>query len=225
VAEKSIWNRMAGLVGGKGDGTLRELPTHTRRCPAGHPMALDWTECPYCKAERNSNPGSQVEQAPASPAAVQAAVVALTRVREETRIAARPLVGVVFTFSWSSTGQLFPVYGGRNYAGTAPMTREGQRTEILLTEDPAVSGTHFLILYQQDTGQYRIADENSANGTFVNGEPIDAKGTELPDEAQILAGNTLFIFKKVRPPTATAERRPKGDYRPVAARTQDEVPR
>ena len=140
-------------------------------------------------------------------------------------MAGRPLAGVVFTFSWTRTGQLFPLYAGRNYAGTAPMTRQGQRTEILLTEDPAMSGTHFLVLYQQDTGQYRIVDENSTNGTFVNGEPIDSNGTELPDDAQILAGNTFFLFKKVRPPTAEAERRPKGDYRPVAAGTGYETPR
>ena len=225
MGEKSIWNRLAGLVGGKGERSLRELPTHTRRCPAGHPMALDWTECPYCKAERTSTPGGQVGQAPAAPATVQATAIAPTRVHGETKMAGRPLVGVVFTFSWSRTGQLFPVYAGRNYAGTAPMTREGQRTEILLTEDPAVSGTQFLILYQHDTGQYRIVDENSTNGTFVNGEPIDSKGIELLDDAQILAGHTLFIFKKVLPPTAEAELRPKGDHRPVAARSQNEVPR
>jgi pSer/pThr/pTyr-binding forkhead associated (FHA) protein len=121
------------------------------------------------------------------------------------------MVGIVFTFTWTRVGQLFPVYAGRNYGGTAPTTREGQRTEILLTEDPTLSGTHFLILYQQDTGQYRIADENSSNGTFINGEPIDARGTELPDDAQILAGKTLFIFKKVCPPTSQVERRPKSD--------------
>jgi hypothetical protein len=224
VKEKSIWHRVASLVGG-GQGTLRELPTHTRRCPAGHPMALAWTDCPYCKAERNSSPGTQMTQAPEAPSPDQVGAIAPTRVRGETEMAGRPLAGVVFTFSWTRTGELFPLYAGRNYAGTAPMTREGQRTEILLTEDPAVSGTHFLILYQQDTGQYRIADENSTNGTFVNGEPIDSKGTELRDEAQILAGNTLFIFKKVRPPPAEAERRPKGDYRPVAASTANEVRR
>ena len=134
-------------------------------------------------------------------------------------MAGRPLAGVVFTFTWTRTGQLFPLYAGRNYAGTAPMTRDGQRTEILLAEDPALSGTHFLILYQQDSGQYRILDENSTNGTFVNGEPIDSRGTELPDDAQIMAGNTLLVFRKVRPPSAEAERRPKGDYRPVAAGT------
>jgi hypothetical protein len=140
-------------------------------------------------------------------------------------MAGRTLAGVVFTFSWTRTGQLFPLYAGRNYAGTAPMTRDGQRTEILLPGDPAMSGTHFLILYQQDTGHYRIVDENSTNGTFVNGEPIDSRGTELPDDAQILAGNTLFIFKKLCPPSAAAERRPKGDYRPIAPGPEDPVPR
>jgi hypothetical protein len=186
-------------------------------------MALDWTECPYCKAQRSPIAGTELRQAREPPAPDPAAASDPTRVSGETEMAGRPLAGVVFTFSWTPTGQLFPLYAGRNHAGTAPMTREGQRTEILLTEDPAVSGTHFLILYQQDTGQYRIVDENSTNGTFVNGEPIDSQGTELPDDAQILAGSTLFIFKKVRPPTADAERRPKADYRPVAASTADEV--
>lgn len=223
--EISIWHRIAGLVGGKGQRTLRELPTHTRRCPAGHPMALDWTECPYCKAEHYSSPGSLGGRQPASPIAAHAAPIAATRVRGETRIAGRPLVGVVFTFTWTTRGQLFPVYAGRNYAGTAPMTRDEEPTEMLVTEDPAMSDTHFLILYQQGSGHYRIVDENSTNGTFVNGTPIDSKGIPLPDDAQILAGNTLFVFRKVHPPTAEAERRPKGDFRPDAAKTGDEIPR
>ena len=223
MEEKSIWHRVASLVGGKGQGTLRELPTHTRRCPAGHPMALDWTECPYCKAERNSSPAAEVSRGPQPLAPDQAGASAPTRIRGETEMACRALAGVVFTFSWVRTGQLFPLYAGRNYAGTAPMTREGGRTEIQLTEDPAVSGTHFLIRYQQDTGQYLISDENSTNGTFVNGEMIDSKGIELPDDAQILAGNTLFIFKKVLPPTAGAERPPKGEDQ-LVTRTGDEVP-
>jgi FHA domain len=221
MEEKSIWHRVAGLVGGKSQGTLRELVTHTRRCPAGHPMAMDWTDCPYCKADRNSSPGTKVRQAVEPTAPDEAAALAATRIHGETRMAGRPLAGVVFTFSWTMTGQLFSVYAGRNYAGTAPVTRQGQPTGILLAEDPAMSGTHFLILYQQDTGQYRIVDENSTNGTFLNGEPIDSNGTELPDDAQILAGNTLFLFKKVRPPTGETERRPKGDYRPVAVDSGD----
>jgi hypothetical protein len=222
MEEKSIWHRVAGLVGVKGQGTLRELRTHARRCPAGHPMALDWTDCPYCKAEGNSSPGTQVGQAP--PAASDRAIaVAQTRVRGQGEMAARPLVGVVFTFSWTRVGQLFPVYAGRNYGGAAPMTRDGQRTDIVVTEDPAISGTHFMILYQQSTSQYRITDENSANGTFLNGEPIDSKGTELPDDGQIMAGGTLFVFKKLRPPSV--ECRSSDDSGSVASSNQHELGR
>jgi hypothetical protein len=212
MEEKSVWQRIAGLVGGRSERALKELPTQTRRCPAGHPMAVDWSDCPYCRAERNAGEAAQVEPPPTGPTSgvsEPAADIALTRIRGETQMSGRPVVGIVFTFTWTRVGQLFPVYAGRNYGGTAPTTREGQRTEILLTEDPTLSGTHFLILYQQDTGQYRIADENSSNGTFINGEPIDARGTELPDDAQILAGKTLFIFKKVCPPTSQVELRPK----------------
>jgi hypothetical protein len=183
-------------------------------------MALDWTDCPYCKAEHTAADATQLRKAPA---ADEPADIAATRIRGETEMAGRPLIGVVFTFTWTRTGQLFPLYAGKNYVGTAPTTREGARTDILLTEDPTLSGTHFLILHQQNTGLYRVADQNSTNGTFVNGEPVDSNGIELPDDAQILAGKTLFIFRKVHPPAPEAERRPKGDYQPVPAGAADEV--
>jgi hypothetical protein len=162
-------------------------------------MAVDWSDCPYCRAQRNAPEVGQVERAPAgvtSGLPGEPAAMAPTLARRE--MSARPLGGVVFTFTWTKLGQLFPVYAGRNYAGKAATTREGRGTEVLMSEDPILSDTHFLILYEPDTGQYRIADESGTGGTFLNGKPIDAKGAELPDEAQIRAGNTLFVFKKVR---------------------------
>lgn len=93
---------------------------------------------------------------------------------------------------------MFPLYAGRNYGGTATSTREGERMEILLTEDSTMSSTHFLILHQ--AGKYRISDCHSTNGTFVNGVQIDPVGVELEDDARIVAGNTLLVFKKIAPP-------------------------
>jgi FHA domain len=205
VEEKTIWQRVAGLVGARGERGLRELRTHTRRCPAGHPMAVDWSDCPYCRAQRNPPEADQSEPAPAgvtSGPPGPAASMAPTLARRE--MPARPLGGVVVTFTWTNLGQLFPVYAGRNYAGKAATTRDGRVTEVVLAEDPILSDTHFLILYEPDTGEYRIADESGTGGTFLNGAPVDSKGAELPDEAQIRAGNTLFIFKKVRPPAPGA---------------------
>ena len=120
---------------------------------------MDWSDCPYCRAQRTATEVGQVEKAPAgvtSRLPGQPAAVAPTLVRGR-EMSARPLSGVVFS-----------------------------------------------VLYEPDTGQYRIADESGSGGALLNGKPIDAKGFELPDEAQIRAGNTLFIFKKVRAPTSGA---------------------
>lgn len=160
MEEKTIWQRVAGLVGAKSDRSLQELRTHTRRCPAGHPMAVGWTDCPYCRAQRTATDVGHVEPAPAAPTS-------------------RP------------TGQPPAV------AATLVRGRE--------TSARALTGVVFSVLYEPDTGQYRIADESSSGGTLLNGKPIDSKGAELPDEAQIWAGNTLFMFKKVRAPASDAE--------------------
>ena len=155
--EKTIWQRVAGLVGAKGERGLRELRTHTRRCPAGHPMAVDWSDCPYCRAQRTATQVGQVEPATArvtSVLPVQATAMAPTLAR----------------------------------------ARE------MPTPPPGEVEFTLLILHDPDTGQHRIAAESGTGGTFLNGEPIDSKGADLPDEAQIRAGNTLLIFRKVRPP-------------------------
>ena len=160
MEEKTIWQRVAGLVGAKNDRGLRELRTHTRRCPAGHPMAVDWSDCPYCRAQRTATEVGHVEPAPAAPTSRptgQPPAVAATLVRGR-EMPGHPLTGVVFS-----------------------------------------------VLYEPETGRYRIADESSCGGTLLNGKPIDPKGAELPDEAQIRAGNTLFIFKKMRAPASDAE--------------------
>ena len=127
----------------------------------------------------------------------------------------RLLTGIIFTYSRSRTGRLFRLFAGRNYAGTAETTREGEEIGVLVTEDTTMSGTHFLILCQ--AGKYRICDCNSTNGTFVNGDQTTPQGIELDDNAQILAGNTQFVFKKINPPAPGTERTPQG-YEPVPAK-------
>jgi hypothetical protein len=163
VDEKTIWQRVAGLVGAKGERGLRELRTHTRRCPAGHPMAVDWSDCPYCRAHRSETGVGHVEAAPipAPTARLPAQAAAPTLVR----------------------GRPAP-------PGRAPV---------------AIA---FRIRYEPDTGRYHIADESGGGGIFLNGQPIDSQGSELPDEAQIRAGDSLFILKKVPPAAPVAASAP-----------------
>ena len=108
----------------------------------------------------------------------------------------RRLTGIVTTFTWSRLGELFKVYDGRNYVGSGDVSSENNRQcDIHVPEDHLLSGAHFLILCQ--SGKYIISDNLSTNGTFLNGEHIDTRGTELPDNAVIKAGATVFVFQKV----------------------------
>jgi hypothetical protein len=108
----------------------------------------------------------------------------------------RRLVGVLSTFTWSRTGQLFAVVEGRNYVGSGTVAGSGLPCEVLLCEDATLSSAHFLILHQ--SGKTIVSDNLSTNGTFVNGEQIDARGIDLPDNAVIKAGATLFTYQRIR---------------------------
>lgn len=49
MSEKSGW---FGNILGKH--AVKPLVTSAKRCPAGHPMAMDWQKCPYCEAARTA---------------------------------------------------------------------------------------------------------------------------------------------------------------------------
>lgn len=170
---------------------------------------------------------------PASPAAAPAATAApAPSSRSHTMVDSQPigsgtarsggggrrLTGVVTSFTWSRLGQLFKVLDGRNYVGSGDVSTENNRSsDIQVPEDHLMSGAHFLVLCQ--SGKYIISDNLSTNGTFLNGEQIDTRGVELPDNAVIKAGATVFVFQKIQAPQAGATTEPipdddGGDRRP-----------
>jgi len=51
MSEKSGW--LGSIIGGRKQ-TAKPLATSAKRCPAGHPMAMDWQSCPYCDAAKNA---------------------------------------------------------------------------------------------------------------------------------------------------------------------------
>lgn len=116
----------------------------------------------------------------------------------------RRLTGVLTTFTWSRLGQLFTLYDGRNYVGSGVVSANNNAPcDVQVTEDGKLSSAHFLILCQG--GKTIVSDNFSTNGTFVNGEQIDTRGMELPDNAVIKAGDTLFVFQRIRRPQAAAQ--------------------
>jgi pSer/pThr/pTyr-binding forkhead associated (FHA) protein len=62
----------------------------------------------------------------------------------------------------------------------------------LRLEDEAVSRRHAIIV--NDDGAVRILDDRSANGTWVNGEPVPA--ADLHDGDVILVGRVALTFRE-----------------------------
>jgi hypothetical protein len=164
-------------------------------------MDPGWDVCPYCASEsakraqdkrgdatyRSAGEGSE---APASPASDDPGRTAFDGDGE----AARRVVGVLVTWTWQPAGELFPVREGSNLLGSAP------ECEAHIATDPRMSGRHASIVYR--TGGFWIDDENSMNGTFVNGDLVEEK-RRLPDSAVIRTGGTEWRFAALEPPPET----------------------
>lgn len=85
------------------------------------------------------------------------------------------------------------------HASTEPMTIGRSRRCDVRIDNESVSKVHGSIGYDDARG-YLVVDENSRNGTRVNGEPL-APGTATPvyAGAQVAFGDATFVF--LDPPT------------------------
>jgi hypothetical protein len=103
----------------------------------------------------------------------------------ETRTS-RKLVGWLVSYSFDSMGMDFRLYEGRNVIG--------RDTDCNITvHDPMMSGRHAVILFKN--GRYKIKDELSSHGTWVNGSDVEDEHLELHDGDSIRMGETVFKFK------------------------------
>ena len=65
------------------------------------------------------------------------------------------------------------------------------RESDVFLEDLAVSRLHTTVSHDA-SGRYIVRDENSANGTFVNGQRITEQQLKDGDEVQV--GQTVLVF-------------------------------
>jgi pSer/pThr/pTyr-binding forkhead associated (FHA) protein len=103
-------------------------------------------------------------------------------------------VAVLVTFDTTPSGAAFPIRVGRNRIGRNP------ESEISVPNDQAMSGTNTYIHFYEGSGSFVISDEHSQNGTFVNGNNIEADSVKLSNYATIRAGVTQFTLMMVHPP-------------------------
>jgi hypothetical protein len=101
--------------------------------------------------------------------------------------AGRRIVGLLFSYDTQPAGQIFNIHEGRNLIG-----REASN-DICIAGDSQVSSKHSIIQYLAADGKFRIKDELSSNGTFVN-ENLKTEVYELSTFDIIRVGSTKLIF-------------------------------
>jgi pSer/pThr/pTyr-binding forkhead associated (FHA) protein len=98
----------------------------------------------------------------------------------------RKLVGWLVSYSFDPMGVDFKLYEGRNMIG--------RDIDCNVTvNDGLMSGKHAILLFKND--KYKISDNMSSHGTFVNDIDIEDEHFELHDGDVIKLGATVFKFK------------------------------
>jgi hypothetical protein len=92
----------------------------------------------------------------------------------------------------SSAQQISLEVEGRVERVTSPVTVLGRGTEAdVVVDDAGVSRRHAEI--HADGGRARVIDLGSTNGTFVDGERVSERGSELAEGSRITIGRTRLV--------------------------------
>lgn len=86
----------------------------------------------------------------------------------------------------------FPIYHGTNYLGRSSNKKFN---EIIIDDDIYISRNHAVIIVENNI--YKITDNGSKNGTFLNGNDVKITSALLKNSDTIQIGNTKLVLKIV----------------------------
>lgn len=102
----------------------------------------------------------------------------------------RKLMALLVSYSQNENGEVFKIAEGRTYIGRS------KQCDICIAADKNMSSKHLMILYREAEGKFWAIDQDSSNGTYINGEFCSEK-TALKTNDIIVIGATKFIFLAV----------------------------
>ncbi len=189
----------------------------TKTCPNGHKYdsSIYGDNCPFCPSEgaktkvANSSDnfdfggktkvagGSDIDEALTRPMTSPGfenyepeeggTVIRVAGQSDNAANAGRKLVGLLVSYSVNENGEVYKIYEGRNYIG------RGKQNDISVASDKNMSSKHLMILFREAEGRFWAIDQDSSNGTYINGEFISDK-VALRTNDVIVVGATKFVF-------------------------------
>src|SRR5579875_3677854 len=169
---------------------VRPIGVETPRSAAGNPLSpMPSHLCPYCGAPKDAAGNCRCTVAPSTPMPVSDPLGGIAY-GGSTGVAA-PMAGVgtavgrLVGIEGPLVGQIIPLEKPNITIG-----READR-DIVISNDPTVSRTHAELSYMN--GVWMVRDNNSSNGTFVNGVRISSQVLHPGDTVQF--GSSRFRFE------------------------------
>jgi pSer/pThr/pTyr-binding forkhead associated (FHA) protein len=179
----------------------------TKQCANGHhyDATIYGDNCPFCpssnktKVNPNMGGGNTQPVEPTKPTDVWPPVGGKTepytpgggqtvlRTKAGSNAVGRKLVGLLITYDQNPNGDVHKIYEGRNLIGRRATC------DIPIPGDENMSSEHLLILYRDAEGIFWAADQNSSNGTYINGEFVSER-KRLGTNDIIVTGATRFVF-------------------------------
>ena len=169
------------------DQHLRATITGCASC--GYPVRPEDVDCPVCGARI-----AEYKKAPdTEKATVKSAMPMGTIIqgenfdKENADTERRKLTGFLVSYDNAPNGEHFLLYEGKNYIG------RDASSNVVIQGDASVSERHLSILYRTVDRKFKFKDEQSSNGTFVNGELTDEGILKNFDLIRIGSTRLLFI--------------------------------
>lgn len=168
---------------------------NVKLCPQGHVMDPSWDYCHFCPRPGENVALKERTELESPPAGGKSGTVMEEPYGKkeatvyEPKSAASRLVGWLVSFTWDKAGRDFRLREGKNLIGRDPAV-----CDIVIPEDTRISNVHAVLICRDD--KFKIGDEHSTNGTYVNGKDIsDVHLFELQNNDLITVGDTELKLK------------------------------
>jgi len=156
----------------------------------GYPVKPGDADCPVCGA---SIAGNKEVEKPANKVGLSVGTIIqganFDKDKDKTDAERRKLTGFLITYENTPNGAFFPIYEGKNTIG------RDASSHVMIQGDTSVSERHLSILYRTVDRKFKFKDEQSSNGTFVNGELIDEGVLKNGDIIRV--GSTRLLFMEI----------------------------